>query len=572
MYHFSLCLFLTLAALTITESKESPCLCGVLEEDENGIFAPNPKLSSEECSAFDGASQINDPLIQKCLQSSNGFKTNPDPLCNLGVCVTDSYCLKSVFKKKDAQKIVHRFGCLNEDRADPKDRPFLCHASVARKSEYNVGCCKDADVCNGNLTVALQGLEKVKEEETLQTEVDILLVTLLPIGLIVFIVIMTLIGWQQWTSHKGRKAGTFVLPLSSRLGHHGVGVNVTSAANRRKEQIPLMDDSQQSTTIKEMLEETCSGSGSGLPVLMQRSIAQQITLKSIIGRGSFGEVWLGHWRCENVAVKIFNTRDENSWFRECEVYQTIMLRHDNILGFIASDSKDEGSWTQLMLITDYHENGSLFDFLSRRVVSLAQMMNIVLSIATGLCHLHMPIVGIRGKPAIAHRDLKSKNILVKRDLTCAIADLGLCVRHLEETDQVDIPINSKVGTRRYLAPEVLDETIDSNHFESWKRADIYSLGLVLWEVARRCNEAGIYDDYQMPYYDLVTPDPTMEEMKLVVCDKNARPSCPNRWQSSEHLRSLSKLMKECWFQNPSARLTALRVKKTLATLGANIDK
>ena len=49
-----------------------------------------------------------------------------------------------------------------------------------------------------------------------------------------------------------------------------------------------------------------------------------------------------------------------------------------------------------------------------------------------------------GKPAIAHRDLKSKNILVKRDLTCAIADLGLCVRHNAETDTVDKPVNNKV--------------------------------------------------------------------------------------------------------------------------------
>lgn len=38
-----------------------------------------------------------------------------------------------------------------------------------------------------------------------------------------------------------------------------------------------------------------------------------------------------------------------------------------------------------------------------------------------------------GKPAIAHRDLKSKNILVKRNLTCVIADLGLCVRHESAT-------------------------------------------------------------------------------------------------------------------------------------------
>ena len=54
------------------------------------------------------------------------------------------------------------------------------------------------------------------------------------------------------------------------------------------------------------------------------------------------------------------------------------------------------------------------------------------------------MIYISGKPAIAHRDLKSKNILVKKDLTCAIADLGLCVRHNPETDSVDIPNNSKV--------------------------------------------------------------------------------------------------------------------------------
>lgn len=59
----------------------------------------------------------------------------------------------------------------------------------------------------------------------------------------------------------------------------------------------------------------------------------------IIGQGRFGEVWKGRWRGENVAVKIFSSREERSWFREAEIYQTVMLRHDNILGFIAADNK-----------------------------------------------------------------------------------------------------------------------------------------------------------------------------------------------------------------------------------------
>lgn len=37
---------------------------------------------------------------------------------------------------------------------------------------------------------------------------------------------------------------------------------------------------------------------------------------------------------------------------------------------------------------------------------------------------------VSGKPAMAHRDIKSKNILVKRDGSCCIADLGLAVRYI----------------------------------------------------------------------------------------------------------------------------------------------
>lgn len=42
----------------------------------------------------------------------------------------------------------------------------------------------------------------------------------------------------------------------------------------------------------------------------------------------------------------------------------------------------------------------------------------------------------------------------------------------------------------YMAPEVLDETINMKHFDSFKCADIYALGLVYWEIARRCNSGG----------------------------------------------------------------------------------
>ena len=66
----------------------------------------------------------------------------------------------------------------------------------------------------------------------------------------------------------------------------------------------------------------------------------------------------------------------------------------------------------------------------------------------------------------------------------------MAVRHDSARDTVDIAPNHRVGTKRYMAPEVLDESLNMNHFESFKRADVYALGLVFWEIARRCDVGG----------------------------------------------------------------------------------
>ncbi|XP_043537678.1 activin receptor type-1-like [Chiloscyllium plagiosum] len=77
---------------------------------------------------------------------------------------------------------------------------------------------------------------------------------------------------------------------------------------------------------------------------------------------------------------------------------------------------------------------------------------------------------------------------------------------------------------------------------------------------------GITEEYRPPFYDVVPTDPSFEDMRKVVCTDQYRPSVPNRWLSDPILFSLAKLMKESWYQNPTARLTALRIKKTLSSL------
>lgn len=52
-------------------------------------------------------------------------------------------------------------------------------------------------------------------------------------------------------------------------------------------------------------------------------------------------------------------------------------------------------------------------------------------------------------------------------------------------NEIDIAPNSRVGTRRYMAPEVVNDTIDVTSFSAFKSADMYSTSLVLWELCRQ---------------------------------------------------------------------------------------
>lgn len=63
--------------------------------------------------------------------------------------------------------------------------------------------------------------------------------------------------------------------------------------------------------------------------------------------------------------------------------------------------------------------------------------------------------------------------------------LGLAVIHSHSRDYLDVGSNPRVGTKRYMAPEVLDETIRTSVFESYKQTDIWALGMVFWEITRR---------------------------------------------------------------------------------------
>ncbi|XP_047908848.2 serine/threonine-protein kinase receptor R3 [Anser cygnoides] len=461
------------------------------------------------------------------------------PHCSVPTC-TGKVCFVS--KRREDGRITQHRGCFSNNLLE-NCRPHVME-------QYGTRCC-NSSMCNAELEIYLPGEEALEKAPSLS---NLLLMIFVPLLALLVLAALTALFFWKLAQHRRER----LLFKHSDLGDTDLMLKAS-----------LVGDS----TLEDLLNDDCTtGSGSGLPFLVQRTVARQITLVECVGKGRYGEVWRGVWHGENVAVKIFSSRDEQSWFRETEIYNTVLLRHDNILGFIASDMTSRNSSTQLWLITHYHENGSLYDYLQRTALDVETCLGLAASIICGLVHLHVEIFGTQGKPAIAHRDLKSRNILVKSNRQCCIADLGLAVMHSQGSDYLDIGTNPRVGTKRYMAPEVLSEQIRTDCFESYKKTDIWAYGLVLWEITRRTAVNGIVEEYRPPFFDVVPSDPSFEDMKKVVCVDQQTPVIPNRLFSDSVLSALAKVMKECWYQSPSARLTALRIKKTLKKLHHSLDK
>ncbi|XP_053290527.1 activin receptor type-1 [Pleuronectes platessa] len=470
------------------------------------------------------------------------------PTCPQVTRCQGTRCFSSV--TVGGSRVEFEHGCLNGPEK------ILLHCFTAPSFHQAITCCSET-MCNGNNTRStLMALLPSDEPEGEPVRYRVETLALFVLGPVVVLALLSVVS-----------------VLACRRLHHGRLHRLQEFDTEQGAIDGLISSNVGDSTLADLLDHSCtSGSGSGLPFLVQRTVARQISLMECVGKGRYGEVWRGQWQGENVAVKIFSSRDEKSWFRETEIYNTVLLRHDNILGFMASDMTSRNSSTQLWLITHYHENGSLYDYLQRVAVETTEGLAMAASIACGLVHLHTEIFGTEGKPAIAHRDLKSKNILVTKELRCCIADLGLAVTHFQADNVLDVGNNPKVGTKRYMAPEVLDETIQTDCFDAYKRVDIWAFGLVLWEIARRTYSNGIVEEYKPPFYDQVPNDPSFDDMRKVVCVEQQRPFIPNRWFSDPTLSALVKLMKECWYQNPSARLTALRIKKTLDKIHSSLEK
>jgi len=288
-----------------------------------------------------------------------------------------------------------------------------------------------------------------------------------------------------------------------------------------------------------------------------------VQLLEIKARGRFGAVWKGQLAKDMVAVKIFPLQDKQSWFAEQEIYNLPQMNHDNILKFLGVERRGENLQLEFWLVSSFHENGSLCDFLKSNILSWDEIVKISLSMARGLAHLHGEIPSNKGsgiKPAIAHRDFKSKNVLIKSDLTACIGDFGLAL--VFRPNEVVGDTHGQVGTRRYMAPEVLEGAINFSR-DAFLRIDMYACGLVLWEIATRCNLLETPTEYKLPFEAEASPHPSLEEISDLVVTRKVRPELKKQWRNHPGFSVLGETIEECWDHDAEARLSASCVVERL---------
>ncbi|GAA0158027.1 hypothetical protein LIER_15155 [Lithospermum erythrorhizon] len=204
--------------------------------------------------------------------------------------------------------------------------------------------------------------------------------------------------------------------------------------------------------------------------------------ENVIGIGGNGKVYKGVLAGGvEVAVKRIS-HDNGEGMREfvSEISSLGRLKQRNLVGLRGWCKKERGS---LILIYDYMENGSLDKMVFEsdgvgEVLSCKERIRILNEVASALLYLHE---GWESK--VLHRDIKSSNVLLDKDMIARLGDFGLARMH---DHSVMATTTRVVGTAGYLAPEVVRTGRAST------QTDVFSYGVLILEVmcGRRPIEEG----------------------------------------------------------------------------------
>ncbi|KAJ8047037.1 Serine/threonine-protein kinase Nek4 [Holothuria leucospilota] len=246
---------------------------------------------------------------------------------------------------------------------------------------------------------------------------------------------------------------------------------------------------------------------------------------SVVGKGSYGEVWLVKQKKDNKQYVIKKMELKNASKREKKAAEQeakllSKLRHPNIVSYRDSFNSEDG---HLYIVMGYCDGGDVYNRLKQQKGKMLEEKQVVewfVQIAMALQYMH--------ERNILHRDLKTQNIFLTKSKIIKVGDLGIA-RVLEGSNDMATTL---IGTPYYMSPELF-----SNRPYNYK-SDVWALGCCVYEMATLKHAFNAKDMNSLVYKIL----------------RGKMPAMPQTYS-----KELSELIKAMLHQSPDKRPSVARI-------------
>jgi serine/threonine-protein kinase len=245
----------------------------------------------------------------------------------------------------------------------------------------------------------------------------------------------------------------------------------------------------------------------------------QYKIETLLGKGGMGAVYMARHILlgDRVAIKILpqEVRTNAEWLRRFrrEGQAARRFRHANAVTVYDLRTAADGN---IYMVMEYVEGHTLDAEIKQRGPSTAAE-------AFEILEPIMSVLNTAHAMGVVHRDLKPENIMIGKattggEPTIKLLDLGIAkmreIAGVESSGTTELTMAGQVlGTPYYMSPEQWGEPSRDGSFEIDGRADIYSLGLVFYEMitGRRAYAAATLHELRRDHVS-VMPPPLVEKV------------------------------------------------------------